>query len=104
MTAAFAMHLVQLISGALWLIPVWLFRKAIVRAWRGAPLRADWLVMGYPVVGIVQFGFSMRWVLFPAVFSLMANAELLFWGGLYTLSGLTVWLVVLAFRAWNAPL
>lgn len=91
----------QVASGLIWLGVVIMFRPVILRAWRQQADHDDWMVLGYPAIGFVQVGFTLRWVFFPHAIAGMGVAELLDWSGLYFMSGLTGWTALIAFRAWG---
>lgn len=90
----------QAFSGLMWLLPVLIFSRAIGRVWMGRHHTADLLVVPYPIIGIVQVGFSLRWWLYPKAIVFMSHEETTFWAGLYILSGLCALLTLVAGRAW----
>lgn len=93
-----------MLTGFAWLVPLVLFAPAVWRIWR-APRRGparpdpiDVLVSPIAFIAALQFGFVIRWVLFPFSIGIMEPEELIMWAGLYTLSGVGACLSLVAWR------
>ncbi len=91
-------QLLQLLSGALWIIPAGMLLPGVIRTWRGKADAMD--AMRGPIffVCVVQIGFSVRWAIWPHVIPIMGTAELSTWAGLYVLSGLCAIGLIIANR------
>jgi hypothetical protein len=94
----------QIASGAVWMVVAILFAPAIWRIWK-APMRGpsrpdplDVLMSPLAFVGLLQVGFSIRWLLFPDAVSGMRTSEIVVWAGLYCLSLLCAVGSVIAWR------
>jgi hypothetical protein len=76
----------QIVSGLAWLLPTLIMAPGIVRVWRGRGDSID--AMRGPVffIGIVQIGFTIRWLIWPHAIPVMGATELSTWAGLYVLS------------------
>lgn len=79
-------QVMQILSGLAWLVPTLMIFPGVVRTWlgKGDPIDA----MRGPIffVGVVQIGFSVRWLLWPHALPAMGKTELSTWAGLYVLS------------------
>jgi hypothetical protein len=58
----------------------------MVRTWRGKGDALDAIRGPVFFVGVVQIGFSVRWLIWPHAIPVMTQAELSTWSGLYVLS------------------
>jgi hypothetical protein len=76
----------QLLSGLAWAIPSAMLVPGMYRTLRGTGDPID--AMRGPIffVGLVQIGFSTRWLVWPHAVPHMEPAELSTWAGLYVLS------------------
>lgn len=94
----------QVLSGLAWLVPMVLFAPAVWRIWRSPisgpsrPDPVDVLVSPLLFIAALQAGFVVRWIVFPGAIVVMANAELIVWAGLYTLSVVGAVLSIVAWR------
>ena len=71
---------------------------SVVRLWTGRGDAIDWLASPLCFIGLDQIGFSVRWLIFPGAIRVMQVDELLYWVGLYVLSGLGVMLLDIGYR------
>lgn len=84
----------QGVAGLLWLAPTVLFLPALRRVARKKGDNADLLGTVVALNGLLQFGFFVRWRIFPALVQEIFGAEAAFWIGLYTASALIALLAV----------
>lgn len=85
-------QLLQLLSGAAWLVPALYLSRRIGRAWRADASRATMLAAPIGFLCWLQVGFVIRWLLWPHAIGDMSGEELATWGALYALSALlAVW-------------
>lgn len=79
-------QILQIAAGIAWLLPTLMIFPGVVRTWLGTGDQID--AMRGPIffVGIVQIGFSVRWLLWPHALPAMGKTELSTWAGLYVLS------------------
>lgn len=79
-------QVLQIAAGIAWLLPTLMIFPGVVRTWFGRGDQID--AMRGPIffVGVVQIGFSARWLLWPHAIPVMQPAELSTWAGLYVLS------------------
>ena len=76
----------QALSGTLWLAVVVQRIPGMWRMCRGRGNLFDILGLPVPLNGLVQFGFMLRWIIWPKGMERMVPEEVLFWAGLYLAS------------------
>ncbi len=88
----------QILAGLCWLGAALFYSRSVIRIYRGTGNWVDVFRALFVFVGLTQFGFSVRWKLFPATVQHMDQTELVFWAILYLMSAIeAVALVVASF-------
>lgn len=91
----------QIFSGICWLIVVVSMSGSGWRLLFGQTNPYDEVRGAFLFMGVLQSGFVVRWLLFPAAIEAMEPAELNLWTALYALCGLLALWVLLVARAYG---
>jgi hypothetical protein len=78
--------LLQVATAALWLVPVLLTASAVLRTIHGTGSKQDAMWGPTFINGLVQIGFTARWMLWGHTLSYMSESEISAWSALYASS------------------
>lgn len=79
-------QVLQIVAGVTWLMPALIMAPGVWRVWRGRADPIDAFRVPIFTTGLIQVGFSARWLVWPHALPTMGATELTAWAGLYALS------------------
>lgn len=95
-------QVLQIVSGVAWLCVALFLAPRLARAWRKDASRATMLAAPIGLLAWMQFGFVVRWQVWPHAMVVMSAPELTTWAALYALSVvLAGWTLVGAIQTRN---
>jgi hypothetical protein len=94
-----ALPFLQIITAVMWLVPVWLTLPAILRTLRGKGSAQDATWGPLFVNGLVQIGFTARWIIWGHALTFMTESEISAWSALYASSCMVAIYASIVFRA-----